>query len=563
MTSTPAALLQRRLFLLATGARLPAAVVVLATAGGAAAAIAQMFAAAQVIVSVFARTGAAGAHLRVLLFLVIARAMLAAVGELAAQRIATRVKSDLRLRVVRHALSLGPVGTPGGHTGEVATTVVEGVEKLDAFYRRFLPQVFATALVPLMVLAAVAWIDPLSAVVLGLTAPLIPLFMWLLGTAAERKARAQWHALSALTGRFLDTVQGLPTLRMFGRDRDAAAAVTAGSEELRRRTMGVLRVAFLSGFVLELAASVSTAIVAAEVGVRLLEGLMTFSAGLTVLLLTPEFYLPFRQLGQRHHAAMEGAAAAERLFDILDTPSAPCSAAGDAGVTVRKRTQPSSSCILRASRLSCRYEGSSAPVLDDVSLALEPGTITAVVGPSGAGKSTLLRVLLRFIEPAAGELTIDGRSSEDVDVSEWRRHIAYVPQRPRFIRGTVLENLRLGNPDASAGEAVAAARLAEAGGFIDALPDGYLTQLDENASCLSGGERQRLALARALLKPAPVLLLDEPTASVDEISEALIAGAIARLRGERTVLMVAHRLNSIRHADRTIVLENGRVREVA
>ena len=549
-----AAAIQRRLFRLTASARGAVALTTGSTAVSGICAVAQMLLAARVVLALFpggSRTDG-GQALGLLVVLVGVRSIFVGVSEWGAQRLATRIKSHLRIEVIRQLLAAGPVRPAGQQTGRLARSILEGIDKLDPFYRRFVPQVSATATVPLIVLTAVAWLDPLSAIVLAATAPMIPLFMWLLGTLAERRAREQWGAMSRLGGRFLDTVQGLETLQLFGRAEAAADGVSAASEQLRTTTMGVLKIAFLSGFVLELAASVSTAVLAATVGVRLLEGHLVFAAGLPVLLLAPEFYLPFRQLGGRHHAAMEGTAAAQEIFALLDARASPAASA-ESRPLLRGDGQ------LVLDLVSYRYPGMDHDALSDVTLTLAPRTMTAVVGPSGSGKSTLLALILRFIEPRQGSLRLNGRDSRDVEAVAWRTQIAYVPQRPTFIRGTVLENLRLGRPEAPFEDVVAASRLADADSFIGNLSEGYATLIDERAGSLSGGERQRLALARALVKRSPVLILDEPTASVDEITESLMARALSRISHDRTVLVVAHRQNTIKHADVTLTFEAGRL----
>jgi ABC-type transport system involved in cytochrome bd biosynthesis fused ATPase/permease subunit len=317
--------------------------------------------------------------------------------------------------------------------------------------------------------------------------------------------------------------------------------------------MGVLRVAFLSGLVLELAASVSTAMVAAAIGVRLIEGVIGFEAGLVALLLTPEFYLPFRQLGQRHHAGMEGVAASEGIFSLVD-------AAPPRRAPRRAVSSVPSTATIELNRVTCQYPDADAPALEEVSLALRPGRVVALAGPSGAGKSTLLAALLRFIEPTAGRLTLNGVPSTELDPADWRRHIAYVPQRPRFVHGSILENLRAGHAAATMSEVAEAVRLADAEDVIASRPEGYGTILDEAASSFSGGERQRLAIARALVKGAPVLLLDEPTSSLDADAEASIAETLRRVGATRTVLVATHRPRTIAAADVIVVLDNGRIR---
>ena len=561
--SADAAVLQRRLFRFALTASGPLALAGAAALGGAGATVGQMLVAAHLVVSAFAPSAAESSSraLAWLAFFIALRAACAGLSEWAGQRLATRLKSRLRRQLVE-APTRG--SGPREPTGEVVTRAVEGIEKLDGFYRRFVPQLLATAAVPIVILTAVARLDPLSAAVLALTGPIIPVFMWLLGTMAERRARDQWQALTLLGVRFLDTLQGLPTLAIVRRARDAAARLDEASEQLRVRTMAVLRVAFLSGFVLELAASVSTAMVAVGVGVRLIEGWLAFEPGLAVLLLAPEFYLPFRLLGQRHHAAMEALAA------LGDCPQISGDGHNMQGGRTRPTTGgglvvgpvPNSECSLTLDRVSFTYPNRSVPALQDVTLALPPRTLTALVGPSGAGKSTLVALLLRLREPTAGAMRLNGQPHQSVGPTTWRRHFALVPQRPRFIDGSVLENLRIGRPDAPFDDVVAVARLARADAFISRLPNGYATALDETASTLSGGERQRLAIARALLKQTPVLVLDEPTSSLDAQTESHIADLLTEIARKRTVLVIAHRPQTVRRADRLVILQAGRVVEV-
>lgn len=594
------AALQRRLFAATRLARGPAIALVVITTIGAAVVVAQMVVASQVIASVHPRpasgrswTGA----LTLLLGLVLLRAVLAGLAEWCAQRMATRVKSHLRAAAIAQVVARGPRALARERTGELVTTMMDGVDKLDAYYRRFVPQTMATGIVPIFIVACVAWIDPASAIVLAITGPLIPLFMWLLGTLAAQRTREQWQALGALGGSFLDVLQGLPTLTLSGRGRDAADRLDRASERLRVTTMGVLKVAFLSGFVLEIAATLGTALVAVGVGVRMIEGWIAFQPGLAVLLLAPEFYLPFRQLGQRHHAGMEGVAAAERLFALIDAPDV-----ADATVAARGADADRTPAAVHADgarvkagradgrhpdgvrvdgvradggrvdsgrvdsdvTLSLRgvgfaYPGAAAPTLIDIDVDFPARSFTAIVGPSGVGKSTLAALLLRFLEPTAGIVTANGRPAHAWSTDGWRHLVTMAPQQPHFFAGTLLDNLRLGRPQATLDDVRAAARMAEADDFITALPDGYETAIDEAAVRLSGGERQRLAIARALVKPAPVLVLDEPSSSLDPVSEAAIARVLARLARERTVIVIAHRHATIERADRIVRLHDGRL----
>ena len=408
--------------------------------------------------------------------------------------------------------------------------------------------------VPVAVLAIVATIDPVSAGVMLLTLPLVPMFMWLVGRFTERRARARLRALTILSGHFLDVVRGLPTLRAFNRSGHQAERIAAVSEEYRRTTMGTLRAAFLSSAILELAATLGIALVAVTVGVRLVHGGIGFEAALTVLVLAPELYLPLRNLGAQFHASADGLAVAGRLLDLID--EAPQPRAG----TVRP---PSPGVApVRLERVSFAYPSRAGLVLDGVDLELPPGRTVALVGPSGSGKSTVAALLLGFAEPTTGRLAVGGVDLAACDLRAWRADIAWVPQRPTLFRGTVADNVRLGDAGASLARVRIALELAGAG-FVRDLPEGLATVVGDGGRPLSAGERQRLALARAFLRDAPLAILDEPTANLDPEGAELVGGAIERLREGRTILLLAHRPELARRADRLVTLAAGRIVEPA
>jgi ATP-binding cassette, subfamily C, bacterial CydD len=472
--------------------------------------------------------------------------------EVTAQRGAVRVKSALRGRLVGHVLRLGPAYARGERTGELATTATEGVEKLDAYFARYLPQVFLSVVVPVLIVVYVFPLDRSSAVLLLLTAPVIPVMMILVGSYAEDHMKRQWTALSRLGAGFLDAVQGLPTLKMFGRSGAEAEKVAAASEGFRVRTMKVLRYAFLSGLVLEFMTAMAIALVAVTLGVRVVSGSMPFEEAFIVLLLAPEFYKPLRELGVHRHAGMEGKAAAERIFEVLNTP-----APVDEGAQEMAPGGPT----VGFSGVGYSYPGGDRSALSDLTLTLEAGTITALVGRSGSGKSTLVNLLLRFMEPRQGEILANGVPINDLPVEKWRENLALVPQRPHLFYGSLLENIRLARPEATREEVGRAAQMAGADVFIQNLPQGYETPVGERGARLSGGEAQRVAIARAFLKDAPVLVMDEPTSSLDPESEREIRAALGRLARGRTVLVIAHRLNTVRGADRIAVMDEGRLVE--
>jgi ATP-binding cassette, subfamily C, bacterial CydD len=492
-----------------------------------------------------------------LLVAVVAGRALAAWGfEVVGRDAASRVISQLRLELVETRLRRQPAALDGLESAEVATTAVDGVEALEATFARYLPQVVLAVVVPIAVLALVAAIDLVAAGVMLVTLPLVPVFMWLVGRYTERRARERWVALTLLSSHFLDVVRGLPTLRAFNRGRAQAKRIEAVGEEYRRTTMGTLRVAFLSGAVLELAATLGIALVAVTVGVRLVEGGIGFEPALTVLLLAPELYLPLRNLAAQFHASADGRAVAERLLDLVDEPAA----VATTGRLLPPSPGDAATCF---ESVAFRYPGSSSDVLDGVDLELRPGEVVALVGPSGAGKSTIASLLLRFAEPTRGRITVGGVDLAEYDAAAWRHLIAWVPQRPTLFRGTVADNIRLGNPGADLDDVRAAAGLTGADGFVSELPDGYDTLVGDGGRPVSAGERRRIALARAVLRDAPLVILDEPAADLDPEHVELVGDLIERLAEGRTVLVIAHRPELADRADRVVRIEGGRVQESA
>jgi thiol reductant ABC exporter CydD subunit len=495
--------------------------------------------------------------------------------EAAAHALAEGIKRDLRARLAAHLLALGPAYRHGERSGELANTAVEGIEALDAYYRQYLPQVALAALVPLAVLFVVIPRDWVSGLVLFLTAPLIPLFMILIGSAAEALTRRQWTSLSRMSAHFLDVLQGLATLKHLGRSRAQVEAIARISNQFRQATMGVLRVAFLSALVLEMVATLSTAVVAVQVGLRLLYGHLAFEQAFFVLLLAPEFYLPLRLLGSRFHASVEAVSAIERIGAILDTPPQPGAGAGpeaQSGDLFEGRdTTPlpaAASTAIVFEDVHYAYEQGRRPALEGVSFRIGPGETVALVGSSGSGKTTVAYLLLGFLAPDRGRITLESarhspasRSLADLPPPAWRQLVAWVPQEPYLFHGTVAQNLRLARPAATMDEVVWAARQAHAHTFVEALPRGYQTLVGERGARLSGGQIQRLALARAFLKDAPWLVLDEATANLDPEVEALVQEALGRLLRGKTALLIAHRLTTVYRADRILVLDGGRLVE--
>ena len=548
----------KRLLRQARPVRLPLALAVFLGMGSGVLLVAQAWLLSRTIDAVF--IGGAGlTDVRPLLWrlfgVLVARALLLWGSEVAAGYVAGRVKHDLRVRLFRHLFALGPAFMAGERTGDLSVTLTGGVEGLDAYFRQYIPRLALAALVPLAILLIVFPVDLLSGVVLLVTAPLIPIFMILIGDQAGAVSRRRWKTLSRLSAHFLDVMQGLPTLKVFGLSRRQLETIERVSERFRRTTMGVLRVAFLSALALELIGTISTAVVAVEIGLRLLYGRIAFQQALFILILAPEFYLPMRALGASFHAATSGLTAAERIFEVLEMPVVARTPAQGGEIPARLH--------IRFEEVTLTYadESGERTALDRVTFEVAPGETVALIGASGAGKSSIARLLLRFVEPVGGQITVGGVPLGDLPLEEWRRRIAWVPQSPVLFNASVAENIRLGRPEATPDEVLHAARLARAHEFIAALPQGYSTPIGERGLRLSGGQAQRIALARAFLVDAPLVILDEATAHLDAGTEALIQEAVRQLVRGRSALIIAHRLSTVALADRIIVLENGRVAE--
>ncbi|MFJ4568125.1 thiol reductant ABC exporter subunit CydD [Streptomyces caelestis] len=534
-----------RLLRYARATRVFLVAVVALGAVGAGLVIAQAMLIAEVVVGAFQHGVAVselGTPLLLLVTVAVGRALVGWLTELAAHRASAAVKSELRGQLLERAAQLGPGWLSGQRTGSLVALATRGVDALDDYFSRYLPQLGLAVVVPVAVLARIVTEDWVSAAIIVGTLPLIPVFMVLIGWATQSRMDRQWRLLSRLSGHFLDVVAGLPTLKVFGRAKAQAESIRRITGEYRQATMRTLRIAFISSFALELLATISVALVAVTIGMRLVHGEMDLYIGLVILILAPEAYLPLRQVGAQYHAAAEGLAAAEEIFEVLETPvpasgseAVPEGALSFEGVTVR-------------------YPGRSADAVSDVSFTVEPGETVALVGPSGAGKSTLLNALLGFVQPAEGRVRVGGVDLADMDLEQWRSRIAWVPQRPHLYAGTIAENVRLARPDADDGAVRRALRDAGALEFVDALPEGVDTVLGEDGAGLSAGQRQRLSLARAFLADRPVLLLDEPTAALDGATEAEVVTAVRRLAAGRTVLLVVHRPALLGVADRVVRL---------
>ena len=559
-------------------------------------AVAQAWFVSRVVAGVFLE----GANLRtvwhslcVILGIIALRAVLQCVSEISAHEASSRVKLSLRKRLMNHIVLLGPVYARGERAGELITTAVDGIESLEEYFSKYVPQLVLAVGIPLLILGFVFPLDWKSGLILLLTGPLIPVFMMLIGKLAEKKSLRQFQNLSWMSAHFLDILQGMTTLKVFGRAKDQERVLERVSDSFRKTTLSVLQIAFLSALVLELLATMSTALVAVTIGLRLVYGTISFSEGLFLLLLAPEFYTPLRTLGLNFHAGLSGVNAARRIFEIMDLPLmshdeenkkennsneiAGCKKEvsnndnnidnGNKNNIIYERKKEevehvlSSAFHLSFQNVMLMYHQGSTPALNGINLSLLSGEKIALVGPSGAGKTSLAQLILRFIEPSAGEVYVNGDLLKTIPLESWREKIAYVPQSPYLFAGSIEENIRLGGPFASFEEVMTAAQRALAHEFILQLPDGYQTQLGEGGTRLSGGQAQRIAIARAILKDAPLLILDEATSGLDSESEHYVEQALKQLMQEKTALIIAHRLSTVRQADRILVMDQGQIVE--
>ncbi len=490
------------------------------------------------------------------LLAVIGLRALASIGvDVSANDAALQIKTRLRMIFSRHLINLGPAAIQRQKTAELTNTAIQGIEGLDAYFSQYLPQLAMAGLVPLVILIAVFPKDLLSGVVLTLTAPLIPIFMVLIGKASQAITHRQWTSLSRLSDYFLDSIQGLRELKQLGQSKQRCEQIGAAAERYRVVTMQVLRVTFLSALALELAATISTAVIAVEIGLRLLYGQMNFDQAFFILLLAPEFYQPLRLLGQRFHAAMTGVSAARQIFALLDLPTQPAQVQGGVDVDLSRPF------AIRFESVSYTYPDKDQPALDRLTFEIRSGEQVALVGPSGAGKSTIAQFLLRFIQPESGEIRFNDIPLAKINLESWRRQVAWVPQRPFLFNDSIEKNISplAGKEDNYAIQfAIERAGLAE---VIRDLPQGIDTPIGESGGRLSGGEAQRLALARAYFVAAPLLILDEPTAYLDPLQAANLEQSLGKLVENKTALIIAHSLQTVMNADRILVVDGGRIVE--
>lgn len=493
------------------------------------------------------------------------RAALSGAGDLFAHDTAEHVVTGLRRELLTHALMLGPGWLSGERPGELSLTATRGLRSLHAYLARYLPQAAAAAVVPLMLLVWVATQDWLALAVVVVLVAAVPVTMIFFGREATRRSERQWRRLGSLAARFLQLVEGLPTLRAFGREGQGRREVEAATEGVRAATMRTLRVAFVSALAMDMIAGFGVGLVAMVLGLRLLWGELGLQTAMAVLLVAPEIFIPLRRAGAEFHASTEGRAAVTRVLSVLNTP---LPAGADTNGTVAagapraaalpeaaRSTLPAAAATLRATRLRVQYPHRDRPALAACSFELSAGARLALTGPSGAGKSTVLAALLRFVEPAAGEMSFGGRPSTVLSAREWRSLFSWLPQRPHLFHTTLTENLRIGAAHAAEGDLELVLGAVGLHTLVATLPNGLATVVGHDGLTLSAGERQRVALARALLCPAPVLLFDEPTASLDPPTVARLAPAIEPWLEGRTVVVAAHEPVLLPRFDAVHILE--------
>lgn len=475
------------------------------------------------------------------------------IGEFTARRLSLAVKDSLRQRLTRHALyTRDPIKQESSGKTELMHTLSNGIEDLDAYFSIFLPQLFAAAVIPAVILVTAACFDLKSALILFFTAPLIPLFMFLIGKRTESARQKQWETLTSLSMRFLDVLEGLPVLKLFGQARLGYRALRRTNEQFRIAALSVLKIAFTSALTLELTATLSIALIAVTIGLRLLDGQIEFFHAMLLLLLAPEFYQPLRGIGAAFHSAIPGIAAADAIYANLPKETA---------VFHNGQTKPSFPFVhLEVQNISFTYPGQAKPIIQNLSFTLRPGERLAIVGASGAGKTTLLHLLLGILQPQSGKITVNGQPLSAIDLTAYRSSLSYIGQKPHIFSATVQENILLGYSNAIPEEVCAAAQKAAAHDFIRQLPAGYHTEIGDGRFGLSSGQKQRIALARVFLRNAPLILLDEPTARLDLTTEKKICAALETFLKGRTLLVISHRPNVAGLASRLLFMEQGTVK---
>ncbi len=466
--------------------------------------------------------------------------------------LSVRIRGKLREDLYGYIEKISPLQIRSRNTAEWAAALIEKVDALDAYLSRYIPQFSTAVLIPLMILFMVVFTDWFSAIVLFITVPLIPLFMVLIGQKAEQLTRARWLSMTRLGGVFLDRIEGLMTLKYLGQSASQHSVIEKSTDIFARKTIRVLRVAFVSGLSLELIVSVSIALIAVETGLRLLSGMMDYPYALFVLMLAPEFYQPLRSLGASYHAGLEGATAMDAIAKIKAVTE-----------TDREEKMIHESVIeppihIRFKNVTFQFPGSDKPAIQGAGFSLLPNTINALIGPSGSGKTTVANLILKWLIPDSGNIVINGQLLKEISEEKWLAFISWIPQHPHVFHGTIRENIISAKPDASPYEIRRATEMASLAEWIAELPSGTDTMIGERGMKISQGQIQRIAIARAFLKDAPLMIFDEPANYLDPENERIIAGSVGQLADRKTMIVIAHRLKTAREAGHIVLLDQGR-----
>ena len=489
--------------------------------------------------------------LGVLLFIFIGRGLLNYFTTKYGVKLASVVKMKLRNRLVDKLSSLQANQLYEEKTGKRVSVLTDAVDQLDAYYSSFLPQVFNAAIIPVMIVVVVFTQNIYSGLIMLITAPLIPVFMIIIGSMAEKKSKEQLNSMLRFSGHFLDVLQGIPMLKVFGQSKRQREKIIDMSNHFRDSTMDVLKIAFLSALMLEILATIATAMIAVEVGLRLVYGHLTFHTAFFVLLLAPELYMPLKNLGSSFHSGKNSISAAETIWEVLDKKET-------SPVWGSKKLNDVTKQTIKFENVSFQYNDKQQ-VLKNINVTINGRQRVAFVGKSGSGKTTLLKLLLGMLPPSEGQILINGVPLSELQEEQWLQSTAYVSQEPYIFSGTIKENIKVSNVNATDEEVYEAAKLAGVDRFVDDLPKRYDTSVGEAGIGLSGGEKQRIAVARAFLKKAAVVILDEPTAGLDLETESFLKEAIEKLCENATVLTVAHRLQTIVHSDQIVLLSEGEI----
>lgn len=492
-------------------------------------------------------------YLATIIFIIIIRAGLSYIKEYSGFKSADIVKTTLRKTCFEHILQRGPEVVGQFKSAGLSTCIIEQVEATTDFFAHYLPQMSLVVLIPLAIIAFVFPFNWVAGSVLLITAPLIPLFMILVGWGAQSINQKHFTALARLSNQFLDLLQGMATLKLFNAIDNKISELAESTDDFRIKTMEVLRIAFLSSAILEFFASISIALLATYLGLSFLGHLnigyyhhpASLKVALFILLLAPEFYLPLRQLGQYYHARHSAIAAASSLMDIIED---------NTELKTQYESIKSKENLITFTDITFQYPDNPNPIITDFNLTILPGEKIAFMGESGVGKTTLLNLLLGFIQPSKGTICISKQNLQTIERKQWLQQISWLGQNPKLLFGTVASNLRLAKPNATDDELLKACQIAALNDVILAHPLGLNMPIGEKNMGLSGGQAQRLALARAYLKNAPILILDEPTANLDQKNAELLYNSLQKIMIDKTVIMSTHRQETAAYVDTVIVL---------